>query len=319
MLGFGGLTHLPLPGGFPSPTGAEAEAAVAVLGEALARGPVLVDGLALGALPGVAGLPAELRARLAALCHHPLGLEPGLSPAESARRLAEESAALAACAAVAVTSDTTGRTLTERLGVPSDRITVALPGTDPAPQAPRRGDPPLILGVGTLSRRKGWDLLLSALAAVADRPWRAVIAGADDRDPETAAALRAQCEARRLAGRVDLPGALPRAEVDRLYLEADLFVLPSRYEGFGMVVTEALARGLPVIAADAGAVAEAAGGAARLVPPEDPRALAEALEDLLDRPAARDRLAAAARARAADLPGWKDTARRLRAMLEALR
>ena len=119
------LSHLPLSGGFPHPTRAEAEAAIAAM--AAAPGPVLVDGLALGALPAEA-IPEALGARLIALCHHPLGLETGLSADASARMLAAEAAALARCARVLTTSRTTAETLRTRLGVPAARIAVAPPG-----------------------------------------------------------------------------------------------------------------------------------------------------------------------------------------------
>lgn len=306
------LAHLALPGGFPTPSAAEVRAALAAL--AATEGPLLVDGLAHGALPAE-GL-APFAGRLAVVHHHPLGLEPGLSGAEAARRLAAEAAALARAARVIVTSETTAATLRTRLGVPAGRLRVALPGVDPVPAAARLGAPPVILGVGTISRRKGWDLLAEALAPLAALPWRAEIAGATEREPAATAALRAQLATLGLAGRVRLPGALAPEALAQAYAGADLFVLPSRYEGYGMVITEALARGLPVLTTTAGALPEAAGGAARLVPPEDAGALSAALRDLLEDAAARDALAAAARARR--LPTWAETAAAVRAALEGM-
>src|SRR6056297_1981587 len=149
------LTHLALPDDFPEPSEAAVRETLARL--AATPGPLLVDGLAHGALPAEGLRP--LGPRLAALHHHPLGLETGLAPAETARRLAAEAAALAETRAVICTSRTTAATLNDRLNVPPERITVALPGLDPAPKAPRRGEPPVVLGVGTISRRKGWDVL----------------------------------------------------------------------------------------------------------------------------------------------------------------
>jgi glycosyltransferase involved in cell wall biosynthesis len=296
------LTHLALPGGFPEPSEAAIRESFARL--AATPGPLLVDGLAHGALPA-AGL-RPLGPRLAALHHHPLGLETGLAPDEAARRLAAEAAALAETRVVICTSRTTAATLAERLHVPPERITVALPGLDPAPKAPRRGDPPVLLGVGTISRRKGWDVLAEALAPLSDLPWRAEIAGAEDREPEATRALETRLAALGLTDRVRLLGALSREELDRRYAAADLFVLPSRYEGYGMVVAEALARGLPVVATTAGALPEAAGDAAELVPPDDPAALTAALRRLIESPAERDALAAKALGRR--FPTWTETA-----------
>jgi glycosyltransferase involved in cell wall biosynthesis len=307
------IAPLPLPAGFPAPSEDEVETALAALEGA--PGPVVADGLALGALPA-GRLSAGLRGRLVALCHHPLGLETGLERQVAARRLAAEAEVLGTVAQVLTTSEATAGVLAARLGVPRAKITVAPPGLERASAAARRGAPPVILGVGTISPRKGWDVLAGALALIADRDWRAVIAGADDREPEAAADLRARLAAAGLSGRVTRTGALPRDALDRLYAEADLFCLPSRYEGYGMVVAEAMARGLPVVASEAGAIPEAAGGAARLVPPDDAEALAGDLAGLLNDPGARDRMAAASLARAARLPGWEDTARRVAGVLE---
>ncbi len=299
------LRHLPLRGAFPTPTEAEMEAALSAL--AATPGPVLADGLALGALPA-ARLAPHLPPRLIALCHHPLGTETGLDPAEARRLIAMEASILAACAGVVTTSDATARTLVQDLRVLPDKIVVAPPGLERAEPAPRRGEPPMILGVGTISARKDWPTLVEALAKVS-RPFRCVIAGADDRDPAAAATLRECMRRVGLEDRVTLAGARSRAELDRLYAEADLFALPSRHEGYGMVVTEAMARGLPVIASDAGAIPEAAGGAARLVPPGDPEAWAEALDALLADAGERDRMATDALARTRALPDWIATAR----------
>ncbi|MGM0586113.1 MAG: glycosyltransferase family 4 protein [Pseudomonadota bacterium] len=307
------IAPLSLPAGFPEPTGAEVEQALAAL-EAT-RGPVLADGLAFGALPAERLSPG-LRARLVTLCHHPLGLETGLPAGRAARLLASEARALAAAAQVVATSHTTARALRDRLGVPAEKITVAPPGFDPAPPAPRRGDPPVILGVGAIIPRKGWDVLADALAELTSRPWRATIAGAADRAPETAARLRARLAGHGLKERVSLPGGVEAGALDALYAQADLFCLPSLHEGYGMVIGEAMRRGLPVVSTTAGAIPEAADGAARLVPPGDPKALAAALAGLLDSPLARDALAAASRRRAERLPGWDDVARIVGGVLE---
>ncbi|MEM1315124.1 MAG: glycosyltransferase family 4 protein, partial [Pseudomonadota bacterium] len=277
---------------------------------------LLIDGLALGAMP--AKLLRSLDKTLIALHHHPLGLEPGLSHETARARLSAEAEALAACAAIVTTSATTAETLTTQLGVPKAKITIAEPGVSRRPPAPRRGDPPRILGVGTISRRKGWDLLIPALAPLAGLPWQLEIAGAQDRESNETKALRAAIEAHDLSDRIALPGPLSEAELAARYAAADLFVLPSRYEGYGMVVAEAMAHALPVLTTTAGALPEVAGGAARLVPPDDVPALSAALAELLTSPAERDRLAEASRKRAETLPSWHDAAAKLANLLRGL-
>jgi glycosyltransferase involved in cell wall biosynthesis len=184
---------------------------------------------------------------------------------------------------------------------------VARPGLDPAPAAARRGDPPTILCVGSVTPRKDQRTLIAALARVVDRPWRAVVAGADDLDPACAAAVRAA--AAPLGGRVRLLGALDDAALDAAYDGADLFALPSRYEGYGMVYAEAMMRALPVVAArNAAAEALIPETAGLLVPPGDDAAMAAALAALLDDPARARAMGDAGRAAALALPGWRETA-----------
>lgn len=310
------LPLLSLPGGFPDPSPDALAETLAIL--ARADAPLLIDGLALGALP-VAALRA-LPVPVIAMHHHPLGLETGLSPARSAALIAAEAEALAACVHVIATSRTTADTLTARLGVPAGKITVAAPGLFRAARAPRIGAPPRILGVGTVSRRKGWDVLADALALMTDRDWTCTIVGPDDRDSAAAAALRAQIAALGLAPRMRLTGAMDAAGLNAAYQGADIFCLPSRYEGYGMVAAEAMAHGLPVVVSAAGALPEAVGDAGLLVPPDDAPALAAALTGLLDNRAEADRRATASHARAQTLPGWDAAARIVAdAMKKALR
>jgi glycosyltransferase involved in cell wall biosynthesis len=299
------LPLLALPGGFPDPSPDALAETLALL--ARADAPLLIDGLALGVLPAAA--IRALSVPVIAMHHHPLGLETGLPPARSAALIAAEAEALAACVHVIATSRTTADTLTARLAVSAGKITVAAPGLFRAPAAPRVGRPPLILGVGTISRRKGWDVLAGALALMTDRAWTCTIVGPDDRDPDAAAALRAQIAAAGFGVRMRVTGAMPADALFAAYQGADIFCLPSRYEGYGMVAAEAMAHGLPVVVSAAGALPEAVGDAGLLVPPDDAPALAASLTRLLDDRAEADRRAAASHARAQSLPGWDVTAR----------
>lgn len=303
-----------LPADFPEPAKDSVDSALAAIAKVPDGRLVVVDGLAFGALPG--DRLAALRRPVAALVHHPLALEGGLAPERAAAVAARERAALATAAAVIATSPATARTLVADYGVPPHRLTVALPGTDRLPPARGSGAVPMILGVATITPRKGHATLVAALARLADRPWRAVFVGDDGRDPACAAALRQDIASLGLADRIHLTGAVsPLALLDHI-LDADLFALVSAHEGYGMAFAEALSAGLPIVAANAGAVPDTVpGDAGLLVPPGDVEATAAALASLLDDPALRRRMAAASWRAGAALPTWDDTAATVAAAL----
>ena len=300
---------LRLPDGFPAPTPAALVDAYAALAAQPPGVPLLVDGLALGAMPAV-GAAIDPRTPLVALVHHPLAAECGLAPGRADALRASERAALAAARHVVTTSRATAAAIVADYDVPADRITVAVPGTDPADPAVGSGGPAVaLLSVGALVPRKGHDLLLAALARLpATADWRLTVVGDDRRDPPTAHGLRAAASAARLADRVRFTGTVDAVRLDGLFRSADLFVLASRHEGYGMAYAEAVARGLPVVGTTAGAIAEAVpDGAGVLVPPDDVDALAAALRTLVTDPVARGRVAAAARDAAGRLPRWSRT------------
>jgi glycosyltransferase involved in cell wall biosynthesis len=304
------VRHLVWPGGFPNPTASDLAAAARSLAEQPDGAIAIIDGLAFGAMPDLAAAEGS-RLRLVALVHHPLALETGAPP----RLAASERAALRQAAAVIATSAITAETLRRDYGVAAGRLVVAPPGTDPACSAARRGSH--ILSLGAVTPRKGHDVLVAALGRVTHLPWRCTIAGSLDRAPGTVVDLRAQIAAAGLGARITLAGEVEDAGA--LYADADLFVLASRHEGFGMAYAEALMRGLPVIGTAAGAIPSVVPPAAgALVPPDDAPALADAMARLLTDPAARDRASAAALEAAARLPRWEDTVATVAALLDRL-
>jgi glycosyltransferase involved in cell wall biosynthesis len=201
-------------------------------------------------------------------------------------------------------------------------VHVARPGVDrvAAPARPVRGH---LICVGVLGRHKGQDLLVEALAELADRNWHCVLAGSLDRDPDFVEQLKTRISRLGYDHRVRLSGVLIGAALSHAYATADLLVAPSRSETYGMTVTEALAHGLPVIAAAVGGLPEALGSAAdgtrpgQLIPPGDPAALAAALGDWLGDERHRDRLRAAARQRQSTLQGWEQTTQKIANALTA--
>ena len=320
-----------LEGTFPDADAAARASLAGVLAGLDPGSRVLVDGLALGGLPEPV---AAHRGRLCmlALVHHPVSDETGLPAGVCARLEDRERRALAAVAGVIVTSRFTARRL-GRFGVAAARVRVAPPGTEPAPPAagPGPGEAPQLLSVASVVPRKGHDVLVRALARLRDRRWRCVCAGSLERAPDHARRVRALVEAQGLAGRVRFAGECERSALDRIYAASSLFVLASHYEGYGMVLTEALARGLPVVSTTGGAIPDTLpSDAALLAPPGDDRALAAAIGALLDPSDAgsgmsagpgavrRAALAAAARRHAAGLPDWDAAVRTFEEHLLAL-
>ena len=290
--------------------------AVDVLAGALHRLPdgttVLLDGLVAGAVPDVLE-PESARLRLVVLVHLPLADETGLPVDEAARLSALERRTLHTAAEVITTSEAAARRIAGLHGVPPHRLHVAPPGVAPAPLAVGSPTGDRLLCVAAVIPRKGQDVLLDALARLDDLPWSCVCVGARDRAPGFPKARHE---------RVDFVGPRTGQALDDAYADADLLVLPSRAETYGMVVTEALARGIPAMATDVGGVPEALGAAPDgmrpgvLVPPADPAALAAELRRWLTDADWRDRLRAAARSRRDHLPDWDDTVRRVRKVLD---
>jgi glycosyltransferase involved in cell wall biosynthesis len=254
------------------------------------------------------------------LLHMPLATAADTPHDASAER--SEQAVLGAAAGVIVTSEWTRRQVLTRYAIPARRVHVARPGVDrvSAPVRPVRGH---LICVGVLGRHKGQDLLVEALADLADRDWHCVLAGSLDRDPDFVEQLQGRITHLGYAHRIRLSGVLTGAALSQAYTTADLLVAPSRSETYGMTVTEALAHGLPVLAADVGGLPEALGTTAdgtrpgQLIPPGDPAALAAALGDWLDDERHRHRLRAAARQRRSTLRGWEQTTQEIAHALTA--
>ena len=290
---------------FPWPTEVTLAAVHARLLKVPTGWPIVIDGLAFGVLPEVA---SELAGHnpLLALVHHPLALEWGLSADQADILRRSERAALASTQGVVVTSPATARIVASDYGVPADRITVARPGNDPVPRARgSRNGVPHLLSVGAVVPRKGFDVLVAALATLVGLPWRLTIAGDLTRDSTAAARLHSEIARHGLTDRIAVLGAVSAEQLATLYDAADLFVLASHFEGYGMAYSEALAHGLPVIGTKAGATAETVPHeAGLLVTAGDAAALAEALRRALSEPSLRLRLAGAALVAARQLPTW---------------
>ena len=294
-----------LPPGFPHPDAAALLESERLLAHFPQGALILSDSYATSTMPEALAAHGG-RLRLVAFVHHPFAAEPGLEQGRRRGLMAAERLALPRLTHAIVTSRLTAATLERDYGLPAGRITLAYPGTDPAPPARgSRSAAPLLLAVGTVMPRKDHLGLVEALHMLRDLPWRLRIVGNLARFPDTVAQIRARVAALGITDRVELAGELSPSALAAAWHGADLVVSASHHEGFGMALAEGIARGLPAVAVAGGAIPEwLAPEAALLVPLGDPAALATALRAaILDRPL-RQRLRAGALRLRERLPSW---------------
>lgn len=282
----------------------------------------VIDGLAFGAMPEVAARHGG-RLKLVALVHHPLALETGLGNDRAERLAASETETLRHAALIVVTGHGTARVLKQDYGVPASRLAVIEPGTDPKPRTapPAAGrDGPTLLAVGAAIPRKGYDTLIQAMRGLTGHAWCLAIVGSLTRAPEHVRMLAAKVEEYGLGDRIAFLDEVTEEELESLYASADLFIAPTRQEGYGMAIAEALARSIPVLSTtEIGLAPRTMGQAVRLVPPDDPPALEAALLAYLDDSRARGAWRRAARSAAGRLPGWAEQCGLWNRHLEELR
>jgi len=202
-----------------------------------------------------------------------------------------------------------GRNVLLGRGVSPERIHVVPPGFDSVPVGggAQSDGPVRALCVAQWIERKGILTLVEAWTLHERQGAVLELIGETDADPDYAVLVRAAIEAAP-RGSIVVSGCVDDAALGASYAAADLFVLPSRYEGYGIVYAEALARGLPIIACDEGPVPDLVGReAAVLVRPDDREDLSAALDFLLGDPTLRVRMSAAASRRASRLPRWQRT------------
>lgn len=305
-----------LDGPFPTLSDDTLERASSVLASLPDGALVVVDGLAFGAMPDVV-LREQARLRFVALVHMPLARESGLDASAAAARERSERRALSAAAFVVVTGLSTIDAVAG-YGVSRDRLAVVTPGTDPAPVSPGSGGSELhLLCVAALTLGKGHETLFRALAAQRDRAWRLTCAGSLTRAPGTVERLRTSLRVSGLADRVTFAGELRGDALEAAYANADLFVLATAHETFGMAVAEALAHGIPVVSTATGAIPSLVGSdAGVLAAPGDADAFAQALSRVLTDSAFRVDLHSGALRARDRLPSWDEAAATMAGVLE---
>jgi glycosyltransferase involved in cell wall biosynthesis len=307
-----------VPGRWPRPD-AEALAALAGVVQRIPDDAItLIDGLVASTAPEVL-VPLARRLRLVVLVHMPLGHRPANAAVDEVR--SRERAVLRAAVAIVATSRWSRGRLLGLYQLAPGRVHVAEPGVDRADLAIGTAHGGELLCVAAVTLEKGHDVLVEALLSLSDRSWRCVCVGSLERDPGFVEDLRRRTHDAGLGDRVTFPGSRTASELECSYAAADLVVLASRSETYGMVITEALARGLPVLAAEVGGVPEAVGydqdgvRPGLLVPGEDPAAFAAALQRWLTDAELRRRLRQAACERRDSLARWSTTASVIAAVL----
>ncbi|WP_110642703.1 glycosyltransferase family 4 protein [Salinicola sp. CPA57] len=295
-------------GRFPEPDAVASHALDSALTALPDGSQAVIDGLALGGLPAIVERHAS-RLSITALIHHPLADETGLGAPEQQRFRISETRALAAAGNVIVTSVYTARRLAD-FDVPAEKIAVIEPGVETGELASGDGSgTPRLLCIATVTPRKGQDLLVEALAGLTALSWQCDLIGALDRAEAYVDKVREAIDGHQLGERIHLLGAQTRESLAAHYRQADLFVLPSHYEGYGMVITEALAHGLPVVTTSGGALAHTLPDAAGIkVPPGDVTALRDALKRMLEEPETRQRYCQGAREIRDRLGNWQTAA-----------
>jgi glycosyltransferase involved in cell wall biosynthesis len=306
VMGWQVIEHV-APGSWPCPDPAAEHALGQLIAEIPDGAVVLIDGLIASTVPGIL-VPEADRLRLVVLVH--MSLVEAAPGHVATNPRAREGAVLCAVQHVITTSSWTRERLFLRYALPPDKVHVAQPGVEKAHLASGTDGGGELLCVAAVAPHKGHDEMLAALATIADLPWRCVCVGTLHREPAFVESLRQRAEASGISDRVCFAGPRIDDDLAQAYAAADVLVLASRAETYGMVVTEALARGLPVIATAVGGVPEALGRTTAgrrpglLVPPGDSGALASALRGWLVDADLRQRLRESARERRLTLSGW---------------
>ena len=302
------MTHIALPAGYPFPSPQVLATSARIITTTPPEAVLLIDGLAYGAMP--TEMIRAFGRPVVELCHHPLALEPGHDAVTVATFTASERAAMAQARHIIVTGGHTAGIVARDFGMPAERITVALPGTERARRARGSGRAaPHLIAVGSVIPRKAYDVLVKAMARLAHLPWTLDIIGATVHAPDTVVDVENLIQALHLENRIRLTGPMDAAGLDQAYDSADLFVMSSLYEGYGMVIAEAMARGLPIVASTGGAAGDTLADEAGLkVPPGAVEALANSIHRMLSNPSDRKRFSDGSWAAGQKLPTWIETA-----------
>jgi len=306
-------------GAYPFPSDEDLARAVSSIDEMAKADIAVVDGLLGGAVPDFMKKLSE-RMPVVALIHHPLCLENGIN--EKAAKALEESEGkgLAFVNGIITTSPATAKSVNALFSWPIEKISTVLPGVDRGKRSIGSTDSTIrLLCIGSVIERKGHDYLIRALATLRHLNWRLDCIGSTEFDKKLFGKLQTKVMAENLEDRIVFHGSVSEEALEEAYLSADVFVLPSLFEGYGMVYAEAIVRGLPVIGTTAGAIPQTVPDTCGiLVEPANATDLAKALEDMISNPQVREEYRRGAIRAEPDFPNWQDSARQFADYLRKL-
>ena len=310
---------LSLPGQYPFPREADRKTALNLVAGQEGQDVAVVDGLAGGVLPELLEILSKT-SPVVALIHHPLFLETGLSEEQQLRLKSLEKTGLSHASLVITTSRETARQVESVFDFDGTRIKAVLPGVECPGMSTGSGEDTVnLLCVASVIERKDHITLLRALSMLTDLDWRLDCVGKTDFDPELFSGLGKFVSENNLQDRIRFHGELENRDLEEFYRKADIFVLPSRHEGYGMAFAEAIVRGIPVLGTTAGAIPDTVPDSCGiLVEPGNVGALAAALKSLLEDKDLRQQLRNGTLLAAPGFPDWRNTAARFAQCLEEL-
>ena len=308
-----------LSGSYPKPSDADKALAFSVIDECDEADITIVDGLAGGGFPELMEMLSN-KAPCVSLLHHPLSLENGISQEDADFLEETERKGLNFTKAVITTSPATSKTVAELFAIDKAVIHTVEPGVIRATPIDFRTEPPLsILSVGSITQRKGHDVLIKAVAQFADKPWQLTIIGPQHFDPAHFSELTALSQELGVSDRITFLDSLSDEALSREYAKADIFALASRYEGYGMAYAEAIVRGIPVVGTTAGAIPDTVPlEAGILTLADDVEAFSNALSSLLNDTPLRQKKHLGALAVEPNFPTWSGSAKKILEILERL-
>lgn len=306
-------------GNYPFPSKVEQQTAIEQIQTFPTADISVVDGLLGGTSPHfMEALSKQMP--VAALIHHPLCLENGLDETTAKSLEQSEREGLAYVSGVITTSPTTTQTVAELFKFNSDKIETVLPGVERGKiSIGSQNSNVNLLCVGSVIPRKGHKDLILALSKLKHLNWKLDCIGSTQFDQVLFAELQALSDQNALAQKITFHGDVSQAALEEAYTKADIFVLASLFEGYGMAYAEAIVMGIPVIATTAGAIPKTVPqNCGILVEPSDISALTKALEDLITNKKLRMDYKNNAIAEEPNFPTWESSAQKFAEILKDL-
>ncbi len=308
-----------LQGNYPFPNPEEEKLALEIIQKLPCADVAVVDGLLGGSAPEFIQRLSE-KIPVASLIHHPLCLENGLDEKSANSLKKSEKRGLEFTSLIITTSPTTRKTVAELFKRDEKQIHTVLPGVERGTQSAGSQSACLnLLCVGSVIERKGHKDLLLALGKLKHLDWQLDCIGSTAFDEILFAELQALSEQLELDAKVGFHGDVSEDVLSSFYKRADLFVLPSLFEGYGMAYAEAIVRGIPVIGTTAGAIPETVPSTCGiLVEPSNVNALTQALEGLISDDLLRAQYRIGALTAEPDFPTWQSSATQFAEMLKEI-